>query len=197
MQNQEAILLALMTPKHEIIKNQLYLGNGEAAEQAIEAAAKSATKPAIALIRCTHSVAKGETEAKASGSILHLDVKFGDNKFAAKTEAERDEVMKYLNSACDFIDDALSQNIKVLVHCDGGAHRSPTIVMAYLMKKERIDAATAEARVKRIRACVDADNHREFLKLFQQQLNIPDATIDERASLMRNDRSRNCQCRLV
>lgn len=197
MQNQEAILLALMTPKHEIIKNQLYLGNGTAAEEAITTAATSTTKPAIALIRCTHSVAKGEVEAKETGSILHLDVKFGDNKFADKKQSERDEVMKNINSACDFIDDALSKNIKVLVHCDGGAHRSPTIVMAYLMRKDRIDAATAEARVKKIRACVDADNHREFLKLFQQQLNIPDAAVDEETRLIRNDRSRTCQCRLT
>ncbi len=194
MQN-EVILQALLTPQHEIIKNKLYLGNGSAADEAINKASKNETKPAIAIVRCTHSVAKGEEAAIANGSIMHLDVKFGDKNFSAQSAEERQAVMDNFHRVYDFIEDALSKNIKVLVHCDGGAHRSPTILIAYLIRKEQIDVATAEARVKKIRACVDIDNHREFLKLLQQELQIENAPANVHTPLLNNNR-RSCTCTL-
>ncbi|GFY56865.1 dual specificity protein phosphatase 10 [Trichonephila inaurata madagascariensis] len=45
------------------------------------------------------------------------------------------DLFNYFEEAADFIDEGLRLGKGVLVHCNGGLSRSPTIIMAYLMKK--------------------------------------------------------------
>lgn len=85
---------ALMTPQHEIIKDKQYLCNVTAAENALKKFTLSDTKPAIAIVRCTHSVAVGEKEAIANGSIIQLDVKFGDTDFSQQSADGQSEILK-------------------------------------------------------------------------------------------------------
>ena len=48
-----------------------------------------------------------------------------------------EDITKYFNKAFEYIDRIKEKNGRVLVHCSAGKSRSPTIVMAYLIKRER------------------------------------------------------------
>jgi len=43
-------------------------------------------------------------------------------------------IMRYFDTAAAFIEKYVSRNESVLVHCQAGVSRSPTIILAYLMK---------------------------------------------------------------
>ncbi|XP_050440852.1 dual specificity protein phosphatase 3-like isoform X2 [Adelges cooleyi] len=60
-------------------------------------------------------------------------------------------ICEYFDSVSNFIDDALSQKGKVLVHCIMGISRSATITIAYLMIKKGMRAKEAIEKVKRAR----------------------------------------------
>ena len=55
---------------------------------------------------------------------------------------------QYFKEAIDFIDDVRECNGRVLVHCQAGVSRSPTIVIAYLMARSHKTLAEAFAYVK-------------------------------------------------
>ncbi|NWY70545.1 DUS3 phosphatase, partial [Erithacus rubecula] len=59
---------------------------------------------------------------------------------------------RYFEEAADFIDKALSQKDgRVLVHCREGYSRSPTLVIAYLMLRRRLDVRAALSAVRQQR----------------------------------------------
>jgi dual specificity MAP kinase phosphatase len=58
------------------------------------------------------------------------------------------DIKKYFDETNKFIDKVKQQNGKVLVHCQAGISRSPTIVIAYLMKKEKREFQTVFQDVK-------------------------------------------------
>jgi len=51
----------------------------------------------------------------------------------------------------DFIDEAKEGGKKVLVHCDGGVNRAPTIVAGYLVSREKWTLKEAFEHLKQIR----------------------------------------------
>ena len=63
------------------------------------------------------------------------------------------DLLKKLDTICDFIDRMMLQRSKngnknILGHCFHGISRSPTAVIAYLMRKDRKDLATVLSQVK-------------------------------------------------
>lgn len=74
-------------------------------------------------------------------------------------------INEYFDSVSNFIDDALSQKGKVLVHCIMGISRSATITIAYLMIKKGLKAKEAVKKVKKAR---DIRPNNGFLKQIAQ-----------------------------
>lgn len=64
------------------------------------------------------------------------------------------DIKQHFDATSDFIENARIANGRVLVHCAAGISRSTSILLAYMMKKERIDLRTAFLHVKKIRTIV-------------------------------------------
>lgn len=76
------------------------------------------------------------------------------HKRIAVNDCENQNLKNYFNEAFDFIDLAKLNNQKVLVHCQAGISRSPTIVVAYLMSKLHLDMNDAYNQVKNQRPII-------------------------------------------
>jgi protein-tyrosine phosphatase len=48
---------------------------------------------------------------------------------------KKENISQYFNECINFIDECSNNNGKILIHCSQGISRSPTIVIAYLIKK--------------------------------------------------------------
>jgi len=64
------------------------------------------------------------------------------------------EISKYFQEAHDFIEEARANDCKILVHCEGGISRSPTIVIAYLMKYHKMTLKEAMEHVSEKRPII-------------------------------------------
>lgn len=81
-----------------------------------------------------------------------------------------EDISRYFESTCKTIDTCLSKQVNVLVHCHAGVSRSPTLVLAYLIWKNKCSMAKALSDVKQIRRCVDPnDGFVERLKQWHKQ----------------------------
>ncbi|KIM68877.1 hypothetical protein SCLCIDRAFT_13597 [Scleroderma citrinum Foug A] len=132
-----------------IIEGKLYLGNIQAATSS-----RSLTER-----RITHivSVCSDPIPAEVPESgIYHLRIPVEDVDFA--------DLLIHLPRACHFIDQAIKSEGVVLVHCHQGLTRSATVVAAYLMCTQRIDATQAMSVVRQAREQV------WFSAGFQEQL---------------------------
>ncbi|KRY77059.1 Dual specificity protein phosphatase 19 [Trichinella pseudospiralis] len=80
-------------------------------------------------------------------------------------------IKRYFNECVDFIDEVRMQNGRVLVHCNAGVSRSPTIVVAYLMKRENYTLENALSFVRAKRPCIRPNNgFMKQLKEFENEL---------------------------
>ncbi|KAL1675402.1 protein-tyrosine phosphatase-like protein [Schizophyllum commune] len=79
-------------------------------------------------------------ESPASG-ISHYRIPVEDRDY--------DDLLIWLPTACQFIDNALRSGGVVLVHCGQGLSRSATVVAAYLMWSRRISATQALEETRR------------------------------------------------
>lgn len=69
-------------------------------------------------------------------------------KRIAVNDCENQNLKNHFNEAFEFIDQAKLKNQKVLVHCQAGISRSPTIVIAYLMSRFNLKMNDAYNQVK-------------------------------------------------
>ncbi len=172
--------------KHQV-SGLLYIGNFQAAAQEIKNAFSNGLNPSIAIVCCTTTYQKDAYKelqkkvaiAKEQNKLAHLDIGFGDLSPEADGRIPDDALNKLFITAYEFIDNAIKNNIPVLVHCDAGSTRSATLIVAYLMRSANLSLADAEKRVITTRGtiqdvdfrtqqvirvnCANVDNFRQFL----------------------------------
>lgn len=66
----------------------------------------------------------------------------------------REDIKSIVAEAIEFIELAKADNSSVLIHCQGGVSRSPTITIAYLMYSKNLSLKDAYDFVKRRRPCI-------------------------------------------
>jgi protein-tyrosine phosphatase len=64
-------------------------------------------------------------------------------------------IRKHFDQAIEFIDSALRSKGNILVHCSAGISRSPTLVLAYMMKKNHWTLEEAFDKMRKLRQIVD------------------------------------------
>lgn len=67
------------------------------------------------------------------------------------------DITKYFDETYEFIEENL-KNSNVLVHCQAGISRSPTIIIAYLMKKNKMTFLEALNHVFALRNEINPNN---------------------------------------
>ncbi|XP_065655413.1 dual specificity protein phosphatase 10 [Hydra vulgaris] len=66
----------------------------------------------------------------------------------------KEDIKEIIPEAINFIDQARSNNCSVLIHCQGGVSRSPTVTIAYLMHTNKQTFKEAYELVKLKRPCI-------------------------------------------
>ena len=77
-----------------------------------------------------------------------------DAKRISDVTQVRTAIEQYFDECCNFIENAVTNNGKVYVHCRCGYSRSPTIVIAYIMKKKQLHFNEALDFVSSKRPCI-------------------------------------------
>ncbi|XP_070772187.1 dual specificity protein phosphatase 13A [Enoplosus armatus] len=106
----------------------------------------------------------------------------GDQNFYGNTcvyfgipaeDSERFDLSQYFKPAADFIHKALKgKDGNVLVHCIMGMSRSATLVLAYLMLRQRLSLRDALRRVVQKRAIYPNQNFLSLLLKLDEQLTL-------------------------
>jgi len=78
-------------------------------------------------------------------SIKHKTIKTGD---------QVGSLIGHFENACGWIAEGLKKG-SVLVHCDQGSSRSPSVVLAYMMKTQKKSLEQAFVELESIRYCID------------------------------------------
>ncbi|KAF9463677.1 protein-tyrosine phosphatase-like protein [Collybia nuda] len=115
----------------EILKGQIYIGNLSAA-RSIEYRKKYGITHTISV--CPEYPSTGPN---------HLAITIEDTEY--------DDILVHLPKACQFIQRALEEGGKVLVHCVMGISRSATVVAAFLMKTRKLSRSAAVRFIKQRR----------------------------------------------
>lgn len=89
-------------------------------------------------------------------------------------------IVPFFEQAYEFIHKAREQGHGVLVHCQQGVSRSPTIVVAYLMKELKVDLKVAYSKVKSGRnKAKPKQNFLQQLMEFEKHLNLESKVCEE------------------
>lgn len=75
---------------------------------------------------------------------MYLKAHFPDSR-------ESDVLLGELSTIFAFVDEALSRNGKVLIHCSGGVSRGPSVATAYLMHQRKLSLIDSLRLIKRAR----------------------------------------------
>jgi len=92
------------------------------------------------------------------------------------------QLLAELDQTVQFITHRLALDENVLVHCNQGASRSATIVVAYLMKAQHLPLEEAINHVKHCRPCVDVSNFK-LLKVYEQNLQLTKESQEEKITI--------------
>lgn len=107
----------------------------------------ASSKPFLSSNGITSVLSVGATPSpKVDGVTYH--------RLALTDSVASTSITRVLDAAVDIIDAALGADKgkgKILVHCSAGMSRSPTVVVAYLMKRRRMSLRAALGRVVRLR----------------------------------------------
>lgn len=95
------------------------------------------------------------------------------HKRIAVNDCENQNLKNHFGEASNFIDQAKLNNQKVLVHCQAGISRSPTIVIAYLMSRYNMNLNDAYDRVKLFRPIIGPN------LIFMNQLQDYDSSLHQ------------------
>lgn len=134
---------------HEIIPG-LFLGNCNVAgvEKRFNTIAKKVIKQFLQLHCITHIICLGS----------HQEPVYPNN-FTYKLIPIRDhtsvDISAYFDATFAMIDQVLTSGKGILVHCDAGVSRSASIVIAYIMRKNRCDYESAFNQVRNKRSIID------------------------------------------
>eukprot|EP01097_Dermamoeba_algensis_P005627 TRINITY_DN3573_c0_g1_i1.p1 TRINITY_DN3573_c0_g1~~TRINITY_DN3573_c0_g1_i1.p1 ORF type:complete len:173 (-),score=28.36 TRINITY_DN3573_c0_g1_i1:135-587(-) len=80
-------------------------------------------------------------------------------------------IKQHFDHSIAFIDEGVSQNGKVLIHCAAGISRSSTILCAYLMKSRRMRFNEALSRVRTARSiCTPNSGFQRQLLQFEAEI---------------------------
>ncbi|KAF7775665.1 hypothetical protein Agabi119p4_4058 [Agaricus bisporus var. burnettii] len=118
----------------EILKNQLYLGN-------VAAVKCPDTRKKLGITHVVSVCHEYCPENGTSDTHLHIPVQ----------DTEYEDLLIYLPKTTHFIQNALEEGGRVLVHCVMGVSRSTTVVAAFLMKHKKMDARSALRYIKQRR----------------------------------------------
>ncbi|KAJ7132245.1 protein-tyrosine phosphatase-like protein [Mycena epipterygia] len=116
-----------------IIDDKLYLANLSAAE----------SPQLIARLGITHILSVCPDCLATSADVKHLTLPMADD--------ERFDMLQHLPDTCRFIQEALDDGGRVLVHCAMGISRSVAVVCAYLMFSRQLSASLAIRFVRKRR----------------------------------------------
>ncbi|CAL1276220.1 unnamed protein product [Larinioides sclopetarius] len=75
------------------------------------------------------------------------------------------DIKIFFEGCFDFIDDGRQEGC-VLVHCNAGVSRAPTIVLAYLMNRCKMTLKDAYSLVKSVRSCIRPNDG--FMKVLEE-----------------------------
>ncbi|MCB1119044.1 MAG: dual specificity protein phosphatase family protein, partial [Chlamydiia bacterium] len=127
--------------------------------------------------KCRQRVPNYEEKAKElkQRGITHIvcctedSVHYHEGKFSyynvTLTDTDDADITSHLDGAYQFIEKAIKEEGRVLVHCGAGVSRSASVVIAYLMKKEGADYQSTFNFVKTKRPCVNPN--RGFVRQLQ------------------------------
>ncbi|CAF3621389.1 unnamed protein product [Rotaria sp. Silwood1] len=103
-----------------------------------------------------------------------------------------ENIRKYFDKTFQFIDEALhTKNNNVLVHCSAGISRSPTLVLAYMIKKYNMTLDEAFNKMRQLRQIVDPNisfivQLRDWEKLHQMTTTTTIETTDDNNNMTCN-----------
>ncbi|XP_074660999.1 dual specificity protein phosphatase 3-like [Tubulanus polymorphus] len=134
------------------------------------------------------SIARNHGELKCIGITHIMNAALGRGPYCVRTgpslyknlgiefigfeaiDATAFDLSQYFYEAADFIENALRENGKLLVHCREGVSRSATLVIAFLMIKRRVQIRDAVRLVRRGREIYPNDGFVEQLCKLNDQL---------------------------
>ena len=117
---------SMMTYPSEIIKNKLYLGN----------AIHSGNKKILIDLKITHIINVSRLmnnlfENNDKMNIIYYRIPIGDTL--------KEDIDKYFKLTHEYINKIMNKNknVRILIHCQHGISRSPSILISYLMKENQ------------------------------------------------------------
>jgi len=168
---EEQAFASLMQPTPDEIITNLFLGNRSCADGYLdqllqeEKGDEEEKSNGFVILRCTtHPLSE---QAVAQKESLEQKQLF---KILPIGDLAQENISQHFDDCFNFIEAALRKGKKVLVHCDAGASRSPTIIAAYLIRKYGLTAVEAFNHIKTKRLCINTDN---FTRQLEEYANNP------------------------